>query len=193
MKNVGAIFMKIASIDLLNFASMALSIDVRKYNLLSKMLHSHQPYLCKKIDEIAIDPRCARAYSFCTIYCALLLQFTENIYKSRFKKYSSDLIHETAGRFARYDFADAIKSTITFRNRVFRWAIKGRLFDDDDSTWLCTTISAFLFLLENSEPAVFKRQYGNAMDMSRYKSKSYLSDHTAKAKKQVAGNLKKSN
>jgi hypothetical protein len=44
------------------------------------------------------------------------------------------------------------KRAITFPSRIRRRVLSNVDFDEDDTQWLCTTISAFLVQLEKSLP-----------------------------------------
>ena len=114
------------------------------------MLHRRQPDFCKIIDEVGTDPRCVQAHWFCAMFCAQTLKHAEGDAGYRLPMYQADSIREVAGLIARGEEAQIGKRACGLRKRIFRHVLIHENFDDDDTQWLCTTISAFLFLVEKS-------------------------------------------
>jgi len=114
------------------------------------MLHRRQPDFCKIIDPVGTDPRCVQAHRFCTMFCALTLKHAEADAGYRLPMYQADAIREVAGLIARGEEVQIGRSARGYRKRVFRHVLIYDNFDEDDTEWLCTTISAFLFLVDRS-------------------------------------------
>ena len=126
------------------------SLSSRDGTALSAMLHQRQPDFCKIIDEVGIDPRCVQAHRFCTMFCGLALKHAEGDAGYRLPKHRADAIQEVAGLIARGEEAQIGRRACGYRKRIFRHVLIHDNFDEDDTGWLCTTISAFLFLVERS-------------------------------------------
>jgi len=84
------------------------------------------------------------------MFCALAFRLAERAAGYRLPKYGEYAIRETAGYIARREVAQIGKRACGYRKRILRHVIDHSDFDDDDSAWLCTTISAFLFIVERS-------------------------------------------
>ena len=68
----------------------------------------------------------------------------------RLPSYSGYAIQEAAGFIARGEEAQVGKRACGFRKRIANYVLSHSDFDNDDTEWLCTTISAFLFIIEGS-------------------------------------------
>jgi hypothetical protein len=112
------------------------------------MLHRRQPDFCEIIDEVGMDPRCVQAHRFCTLFCAMAFSYAEEDARSRLPRYLGDEILEAAGFIARGDEAQIGRRACGYRKRILRHVVMHNDFDEDDTEWLCTTISAFLFIVE---------------------------------------------
>jgi hypothetical protein len=126
------------------------SLSPREGTAFSWMLHRRQPDFCEIIDEVGMDPRCVRAHQFCTLFCALAFGYAERAARCRLPRYPRDAIQETAGFMARGEEAQIGRRACGYRKRILRHVLTHDEFDEDDTAWLCTTISAFLFLVERS-------------------------------------------
>ncbi len=124
--------------------------DSRSAASLSAALHRKQPAFCQIIDDVGQDPRCHEAHSFCTKFCALVLKRAECCARHPLPKYPASAIRELACLVVQRQDARIGKRACGYRERVNRHALSGRAFDEDDTNWLCTTISAFLLLIEGS-------------------------------------------
>jgi len=113
------------------------------------MIHRQQPDFCEIIDEVGIDPRCAQAHRFCAMFCALALKYAEEAVLFRLPRFQRDDFEEVCGFMARGDTQIGIRAC-GYPKRVLRHVLSRMDFDEDDTAWLCTTISAFLFLVEKS-------------------------------------------
>jgi hypothetical protein len=102
------------------------------------------------IDEVGMDPRCVAASRFCTLFCALVMDHAEGTAGSRLPRYPRAVIQEAAGFIARREAAQIGKRACGYPGRISRHVISDGNFDKHDSAWLCTTISAFLLLIERS-------------------------------------------
>jgi hypothetical protein len=139
------------SVSELKSLSMAVrSLSAREGTALSAMLHRRQPDFFEIIDEVGMDPRCGRAHRFCTMFCALAFGYAERAAGYRLPRYLGDAIQEAAGFMARGEEAQIGRRACGYRKRILRHVLTHDDFDEDDTAWLCTTISAFLFLVERS-------------------------------------------
>jgi hypothetical protein len=100
------------------------------------------------IDDVGLDPRCKEAHLFCTMFCALVLDRAERYAGHPLPKYPASAIRELAGLVVQRQEARIGKRACGYRDRVRRHALSARAFDGDDTNWLCTTISAFLLIIE---------------------------------------------
>jgi hypothetical protein len=117
---------------------------------LSAMLHRRQPELCELLDDVGLDPRCLSAHQFCTSICALALRHAEEEIRHRLPSYPTATIHELAGQIRRGEERRIGQRACGFRERIRRYVLINRQFDEDDTDWLCTMISTFFFLIERS-------------------------------------------
>jgi len=136
--------------DLKNFSTKFHELSDRKCRALSSMLHRRQPEFCESIDWVGMDPRCAEAYWFCTVFCALAFRYAKRVVGYRLPPYAGDSIREAAGFIARGEEAQIGRRACGYRKHILRHVLANHDFDDDDTSWLCTTISAFLFIVESS-------------------------------------------
>lgn len=136
--------------DLKSLSMEVQQLGAKECRAMSAMLHRRQPEFCEIIDWVGMDPRCAHSHWFCTIFCALAFRLAERIAGYRLPRYAGYTIQETAGFIARGEDNRIGKRACGYRKRILRHVLVHRDFDDDDSAWLCTTISAFLFIVERS-------------------------------------------
>jgi len=137
------------------------SFDSKQATAFSAMLHRRQSDFCQIIDEVNLDPRCTRAHRFCTMFCALAFAYAERCSGYRLSSYPKDSIQEAAGFIARGEEAKTGKGTFGYRERVSRHVLRKDEFDEHDTAWLCTTISAFVFLVEADLEAKHKDRSHN--------------------------------
>jgi hypothetical protein len=142
--------MKFTVPDLKSLSKAVRECNTRERTALSVKLHRRQPDFCEIIDEVGIDPRCAEAHQFCTIFCALAFRHAERIVGYRLPRFPAYAIKEAAGFMARGEEAYIGKRACKFPKRIHRHVLIYGDFDDDDTAWLCTMISAFLFSVERS-------------------------------------------
>ena len=124
------------------------SFSVQETRAFSAMLHRRQSDFCEIIDEVGRDTRCVRAHRFCTMFCALAFGYAERAAGYRLPRYLRNQIQEAAGFMARGEEAQIGKRACGYRERILRHVLTDNDFDEDDTAWLCTMISAFLFLVE---------------------------------------------
>lgn len=140
--------MKFAVPDFKSLSKAVRELNARERTALSIKLHRRQPHFCEIIDEVGIDPRCAEARQFCTIFCALAFKHAERIVGYRLPRFSGYAINEAAGFMARGEEAQIGRRAFRFPKRIHRCVLMHRVFDNDVAAWLCTMISAFLFSVE---------------------------------------------
>jgi hypothetical protein len=150
--------MKFAVSELKSLSMLVPSLSTREYRALSAMLHRRQPDFCGIIDDVGMDPRCIQAHEFCTTFCAIAFKYAEEDVRSRLPRYSADEFQEIARFIARGEEAKIGKRACGYRNRIARHVLSHYDFDNDDTEWLCTTISAFLFITESSVRREKRRQ-----------------------------------
>lgn len=136
--------------DLKSLSTAVQGLSARESTTMSAMLHRRQPEFCEIIDWVGMDSRCAQAHWFCTMFCALAFRQAERYAGYRLPKYAGGAIQEAAGFIARGEEAQIGRRACGYRKRILRHVLVHSDFDDDDSAWLCTTISAFLFIVERS-------------------------------------------
>jgi hypothetical protein len=142
--------MKFAVSELKSLSKAVRSLSARECTALSAMLKRRQPDFFEIIDEVGTDPRCAPAHLFCIMFCALAFGYAERAAGYRLPRYPGDAIQEAAGFMARGEEAQIGRRACGYRKRMLRHVLTHYDFDEDDTGWLCTTISAFLFLVEKS-------------------------------------------
>ena len=142
--------MKFAVSELKWLSTEVRSLSAREGKALSAMLHRRQSDFCEIIDEVGMDPRCVRAHRFCTMFCALAFRYAEREAGYRLPRYLRNPIQETAGFMARGEEAYIGRRACGYPERILRHVLANEDFDEDDTAWLCTMISAFLFLVERS-------------------------------------------
>jgi hypothetical protein len=142
--------MKFSVSEVKSLSMTVRSLSAREGTALSAMLHRRQPDFFEIIDEVGMDPRCVRAHRFCTMFCALAFGYAERAAGYRLPRYLGDAIQEAAGFMARGEEAQIGRRTCVYRRRILRHVLTHDDFDEDDTAWLCTTISAFLALVERS-------------------------------------------
>ena len=129
---------------------MVLSANAKDRIYFSELLHKRQPHFCNIIDEVGKDPRCYDAYRFCTQFCAIALEQAERITPEQLPIYSKYVYQDLVGLIARGQEWQIGKRAVSFPNRIQRSVLSRSNFDEDDTQWLCTTISAFLVIIEKS-------------------------------------------
>lgn len=142
--------MKYTVSDLRLMRQMVLSANAKDWKFFSELLHKRQPHFCDIIDEVGEDPRCYDAYRFCTQFCAIALEQAERITSEQLPIYSKYVFQELASLIARGRERQIGKRAVGFPNRIRRYVLSRSNFDEDDTQWLCTTISAFLVIIEKS-------------------------------------------
>ena len=129
---------------------MVLSANAKDWKFFSGLLHKRQPHICKIIDEVGEDPRCYDAHRFCTLFCAIALDQAERVFIEKPPIYSEYVFQDLAGLIARAQEKQVGKRAVSFPNRIRQYVLPHSNFDEDDTKWLCTTISAFLVIIEKS-------------------------------------------
>ena len=150
--------MKFSVSELKYISTLVPFLSTREYRSLSAMLHRRQPDFCGIIDDVGMDPRCIQAHEFCTRFCAIAFKYAEEYAGFRLPIYSGDEFQEVARAIARGEKAKIGKRACGFRNRIACHVLSHYDFDNDDTEWLCTTISAFLFITESSMRRENRRQ-----------------------------------
>jgi hypothetical protein len=82
------------------------------------------------------------------MFCALAFGYAERAAGYRLSTHLRNSIQEAAGFMARGEQAIIGRRACGYRERILRHVLREDDFDEDDTAWLCTTISAFLFLVE---------------------------------------------
>ena len=142
--------MKFTVPDLKKLSKAVRKLSARERTAASAMLHRRQPDFCEIIDDVGMDPRCVRAARYCTLICALAFRQAEETFGRRLPKFPGYIIKEVMGCMIRGEEAHIGKRACGYRKRIFRYILVGRYFDEDDTAWLRTMISAFLFIVEKS-------------------------------------------
>ena len=78
------------------------------------------------------------------------IQDAETVAGHRLQRYEDLAIQEAAGFIARGEKAQIESKACGYKKRISRHVLIDSEFDDDDMEWLCTTISAFLLIVERS-------------------------------------------
>ncbi len=117
---------------------------------LSATFRRRQPDFCQMIAEVGLDPRCVRAHAFCVAFCEVALEYAEHCTGRRLPKYSAATVREVVCRIAQRQAALIGGRATRYPTRIRRYVLDVMDFDEDDARWLCTTLSAFLVMLEGS-------------------------------------------
>ncbi len=142
--------MKYRVADLKLLTKMVQSSNSKDEIQLSDTLHEKQPYFCEVIDVVGTDPRCENAHRFCTLYCAVALEYAIRFTGESPPVYPEPNIHDMACNVAQSRDELIGKRGCTFSGRIRRHVLFGKEFDDDDTNWLCMMISTFLLSIEKS-------------------------------------------
>lgn len=142
--------MKFTVSDLNRVGSTVRALGTREGKSLSAMLHRGHPEFCQILDEVGMDPRCIEASRFCTMFCALALQHARAVTRRQFVGLPVDEFWEWARRLSTGRGVRIGDRARGYRRRIRRHALGIGEFDEDDADWLCTTISAFLLIVEES-------------------------------------------
>ncbi len=136
--------------DLKGLSAEVQELNAKESRAMSAMLHRRQPEFCEMIAWVGMDVRCARAHWFCSMFCALACRQAEMSTGRGLPPLTEYDIQEVAGFIARGDEAEIGKRACGYPKRILRHVLFDKGFDTEDSEWLCTTISAFLFVAEMS-------------------------------------------
>ena len=143
---------------------LALSGGEKDESGLSEFLHEKQPHLCDIIDEVGLDPRCYDAHRFCTLFCATAQIYAEEVIDEPLTVFPGHLIHDVCCLVAQKQELHVGKRACTYPDRIRHYILSRLNFDEDDTSWLCTTISAFLVIIERTpvnqqgeKPAIISR------------------------------------
>jgi len=117
---------------------------------LSEFLHEKQPHFCDIMDEVGLDPRCYNAHRFCTLFCATAQIYAEEVFDESLDVFPGHLIHDVCCLIAQKQELQVGKRACTYPDRIRRHVLYRLNFDEDDTSWLCTTISAFLVIIERT-------------------------------------------
>jgi hypothetical protein len=139
--------MKYTVSDLRLKRQMVLSANAKDWKFFSELLHKRQPHFCNIIDEVGEDPRCYDAYRFCTQFCAIALEQAEIRTPEQLPIYSNYVYQDLASLIARGQERQIDKRAVSFPNRIRRYVLWRSNFDEVDTQWLCTSISAFLVII----------------------------------------------
>lgn len=142
--------MKFTVSDLRRVAGVVRALGIQERRSFSALLHREQPEFCRIVDEVGMDPRCIDAHRFCTVFCALALQHAQAITGRRLLGLPVVTFRDWASRLSRGRGARIGDRASGYPARIRRHALEVGEFDEDDATWLCTTLSAFLLVVEGS-------------------------------------------
>jgi hypothetical protein len=140
--------MKFKVSDLKRMAGGVRTLGTREERTLSTMLHREQPEFCRIVDEVGMDPRCFAAYRFCTLFCALALRHAMAVTGRRLTGLSVFEFRDWACRLSQSRGARFGARVGGYPRRIRRHALLAGQFDKVDAAWLCTTLSAFLLVVE---------------------------------------------
>lgn len=132
----------------------ARSLDETEGRAHSAKLHRRQRPFCQIIDRVGMDPRCVQAHRFCTMFCALAIEHAERVTGSSLPGYPGHVFQQTMGFMARGEEAEIGRRACGYPGRIRHHVLVYGEFDEDDSRWLCTTISGFLYVVQTSEHSV---------------------------------------
>jgi len=137
----------VADLKLLN--KMVQNANSDEEILLSDSLQEKQPGFYEEIEDVRVDPRCLDAFRFCTLFCSLALDSAERVTGECLPSFPKSVFHDMACMVAQRDYRLG-KRARTYPDRIQRHVLNYNDFDDEDSGWLRTIISAFLVTLEKS-------------------------------------------
>jgi adenine-specific DNA methylase len=136
--------------DLKQLAFITMLSCTKDDEFFDEFLREDQPYFYDIIDEIGRDPRCHNAYRFCTHFCVAALIYASDKIADTFPAFSYNQVHDSLGFITRKKQLQLGRRAITYPDRIQKHVLFRLNFDEDDSRWLCTTISTFLVLIENA-------------------------------------------
>lgn len=127
---------------------MVLSANAKDWKSFSTLLHKRQPHFASIIDEVGEDPRCYDCCRFCTLFCSIALERAGMIARDLLPVYPKYAYQNYAALIARGQEKQIGKRAVSFPGRIRRYVLFHSNFDEDDARWQCTTISAFLMIIE---------------------------------------------
>lgn len=139
--------MKVTVDDLKLLKKMVDSANAEDEVMLTRFLRKKQPGFFSLIEDVAMDPRCAEACRYCTLFCGLLLERVELRGGEMPSAFAAAELHELAGHIVRQDKHIGGRAA-AFPGRIRRHVLAATNFDDGDSAWLCMMIAALLTAIE---------------------------------------------
>lgn len=143
----GLSYMKFTVANLKLLRKMVNCANAKDEVMLTRYLQKKQPGFFSLIQDVAIDPRCAKACRYCTLFCGLVLDQVDVQMNESPSPLSEAEFRSIAGKVARHD-KDIGKRAMAYPARISKHVLGTRDFDHEDSGWLCTMIATFLITVE---------------------------------------------
>lgn len=143
----GLCHMKFTVADLKLLRKMVSCANAEDEVMLTRCLQKKQPAFLSLIQDVAIDPRCAEACRYCTLFCGLALEQIEVEKGESFSLLSESEFLDIAGQVVRQD-KNIGRRAMTYPKRISKHVLATAGFDHEDSGWLCMMIATFLITIE---------------------------------------------
>ncbi len=139
--------MKFTVADLKLLRKMVNCANAEDEAILTRYLQKKQPGFFSLIQDVAIDPRCAEACRYCTLFCGLVLEQVDVEKGESLSLLSETEFRDIAGQVVRQD-KDIGRRAMTYPDRISKHVLATTDFDHEDSGWLCMMIATFLVTVE---------------------------------------------
>ena len=139
--------MKFTVADLKLLRKMVSCANAEDEAMLTRYLQKKQPGFFSLIQDVAMDPRCAEACRYCTLFCGLALERVDMLECESPPPLSEPEFHDIAGQVVRQD-KNIGRRAMTYPDRISKHVLATTDFDHEDSGWLCIMIATFLVTLE---------------------------------------------
>ena len=139
--------MKFTIADLKFLRKMVNCANAEDEAMLTKYLQKKQPGFFSLIQDVAIDPRCAEACRYCTLFCGLALEQVDAEKGESPSPLSEPEFRDIAGQVVRQD-KNIGRRAVTYPDRISKHVLATSDFDHEDSGWLCMMIATFLITFE---------------------------------------------
>ena len=139
--------MKFTVADLKLLSKMLNCANAQDETMLTRYLQKKQPGLFSLIQDVAMDPRCAEACRYCTLFCGLALERVDMIEGESPPPLSESEFNDLAGQVVRQD-KNIGRRAMTYPDRISKHVLTTTDFDHEDSGWLRMMIATLLVTIE---------------------------------------------
>ncbi len=136
--------------DLKHLSRLAALFRAKDDESYDEFLRESQPFFYEIIEEFGHDPRCYNAYRFCTLFCSTALIHAMNEIERTLPIFSYKQVHDWLAILTQKKGLHVGRRAITYPDRIQKHVLFRLNFEEEDTKWLCITISTFLVLIENA-------------------------------------------